>query len=136
MKKNMTKINIILLMVAIILTAIPFAITKNKDIKETDKKVEVVIKEKNKENVSWFESLLKMPPKEVKNLLFTLEVAIGIGFICFYIGFTIGKKKNTKPEEKGNYKTTYCSACKKIIDDSVTEYFEAGEKKDKKSNYL
>jgi cobalt/nickel transport protein len=41
----------------------------------------------------WFSSIWEPPSGEIASLLFALQAAIGAGFVCFFFGYYMGKRK-------------------------------------------
>jgi cobalt/nickel transport protein len=63
----------------------------------TDEKAIELINEINTNYNPWFKPIWS-PPKEVENLIFTLQAALGAGIIGYFVGFYKGKKsQNNKP---------------------------------------
>ena len=85
--------NIILALGAVILIVIPFFVAKNADFGGTDNEAQKVISEVNSNYKPWFKPLWQPPSKEVETLLFSLQAAIGAGFIGYFIGLSRGKKQ-------------------------------------------
>jgi len=131
-KKNNTKRNVLFLIIAAAIAFTPFFILKKTNFKGTDDKAEKMINEIKPDYKPWFTSLWKPPSTAMESLLFALEAAIGAGVIGFYIGLAKGKKSRPKEDPKINYKTQYCKACQKKIDDSISKYYEAVNEKEKK----
>ena len=42
---------------------------------------------------AWFHPIWEPPSGEIESLLFALQAALGTGFICFYLGYQIGRTK-------------------------------------------
>lgn len=46
----------------------------------------------------WFHSVYKAPSAEIETLLFTLQAALGAGFIGYYVGYSRGRAKGNVPK--------------------------------------
>lgn len=89
----MAKKNIILLLLVVIIAITPLIINKNAEYGGADGEAEVLIQEINPDYEPWFNSIWEPPSGEIESLLFALQAAIGSGFIFFFVGYSIGKKK-------------------------------------------
>ena len=90
-KKSITKTNIILLLLVVIITIVPLYIAKGAEFGGADGEAEVAITEIAPNYVPWFSSLYEPPSGEIESLLFALQAALGAGFIGYYIGYKRGK---------------------------------------------
>ena len=86
--------NIILIIMVIAITAIPLFTAKDAEFTGADGQAEELITTINASYKPWFKSLWEPPSGEVESLLFTLQAAIGAGFIGYFLGLSRGK--NTK----------------------------------------
>ena len=94
MAKHLTaKKNIILAMLVIILAVIPLFLNQEAEFGGSDGEAEEFIGEISPGYQPWFHSLWEPPSGEIESLLFALQAAIGTGFITFFFGYYIGKKK-------------------------------------------
>jgi len=91
------KKNLLLIILVIGLVAFPLLTIKNAEFTGSDDQAEQAITKIDKNYTPWFHSIWEPPSGEVESLLFSLQAAIGAGFIGYYIGFTKGKKRQ---EEK------------------------------------
>lgn len=91
----MTKRNIAIIVVCIILLISPFFLNKNSEFQGADSKAGDLINEINSDYKPWFESIWTPPSAEVESFLFSMQAAIGAGFIGYYIG----KKKYDKTDK-------------------------------------
>lgn len=89
MKKNK---NLILILLCVVLCVVPFLISKDGEFEGADGQAEGIITEINSEYEPWAESLWEPPSGEVESFLFSMQAALGAGFI----GYFIGKKRNDK----------------------------------------
>ena len=87
------KKNLILIFIVIGLIVMPLWLVKDHDFSGTDDKASQAIIELNQDYKPWFQPLWHPPSKEIENLLFSLQAAIGAGFIGYYIGLSKGKFK-------------------------------------------
>lgn len=88
----MNKKNLILIGICLLLIVVPFVINKEGEFEGADGQAEVVIEEIAGEVDPWATSLWEPPSGEVESFLFSLQAAIGAGFI----GYFIGTKRNGK----------------------------------------
>ncbi|GAB6168921.1 energy-coupling factor ABC transporter substrate-binding protein [Clostridium carnis] len=88
----MKRKNLILIIICILLVAVPFVVSKNGAFEGADAQAEELITEINSEYEPWAESLWEPPSGEVESFLFSMQAALGAGFI----GYFIGKKKSDK----------------------------------------
>ncbi|MFL7796592.1 energy-coupling factor ABC transporter substrate-binding protein [Clostridium chauvoei] len=86
----MKKKNLTLFIICILLIVGPFIISKNGEFVGADEQAEGLITEINSDYEPWFESLWEPPSGEVESFLFSMQAAIGAGFI----GYFVGKKKH------------------------------------------
>lgn len=91
----MSKKNIIISLICISLIVLPFIIMRDGAFEGADAMAEDAITEINGDYEPWFESLWEPPSGEVESFIFSLQAAIGAGFIGYYIG----KKRNVKTSE-------------------------------------
>jgi cobalt/nickel transport protein len=95
-KKSLTRTNIILLVLVVIITVVPLYIAKGSEFGGADGEAEDLITEINPEYKPWFSSLYEPPSGEIESLLFALQAALGAGFIGYYIGYKRGKTKRVE----------------------------------------
>lgn len=89
----MAKKNIVLLVLVIILGIIPLFINKGAEFGGADGEAEQTIGQINPDYQPWFEAIWEPPSGEIESMLFALQAAIGTGFIAFFFGYFIGKKR-------------------------------------------
>ncbi|GAW93469.1 energy-coupling factor ABC transporter substrate-binding protein, partial [Calderihabitans maritimus] len=78
---------------AVIIAALPLMINPHAEYGGADSQAEGIIMELSPGLNPWFEPLWEPPSGEIESLLFALQAAIGAGFVCFYLGYLVGKKK-------------------------------------------
>jgi cobalt/nickel transport protein len=88
----MKRKNLVLILICILIVSIPLFIKSNSLFGGTDDMVQSKVAEISTDYKPWFSSLWKPPSPEVESFLFTLQAAIGGGFVGYYIG----RKKNVK----------------------------------------
>lgn len=91
--KQSNKINLILILLAIIIVITPLFIKKDAEFEGADDQAEDVIGEINPDYEPWFDALWEPPSGEVESLLFSLQVAIGAGVIGYIFGSMKEKRK-------------------------------------------
>lgn len=96
-KKALLK-NLILFFLVLTLAAVPLVIHQHGEFRGVDDKAGEAIADLSPEYKPWFNYVWEPPSDEVTSLIFTLQVAIGIGFIGYYIGY---KKSRGKHHQKG-----------------------------------
>jgi cobalt/nickel transport protein len=89
----MAKKNILLLVLVVVLAVVPLLMNKGAEFGGADGQAEEAIGEIHPNYQPWFESFWEPPSGEIESLLFALQAAIGTGFIAFFFGYFIGKKK-------------------------------------------
>ena len=89
--KESTK-NILLILALIMLLTVPLLILKDAEFGGADEQAEEVITEINPDYESWFSPLIEPASGEIESLLFSLQAAIGAGFIGYFYGFVKGKR--------------------------------------------
>ena len=88
--------NIIFLALAVALAIAPFLIKSGAEFAGSDKIAEQAINQLRPDYEPWIKSLWEPPSSEVESLLFTLQAALGAGFIGYYLGSRRNSKK--KPD--------------------------------------
>lgn len=86
--------NIVFLALAVALAVAPFIIKSGADFTGADNLAEQAITQLRPDYAPWIKSLWKPPSSEVESLLFTLQAALGAGFIGYYLG-SRRKRKET-----------------------------------------
>jgi cobalt/nickel transport protein len=100
--KRTTK-NLLLFSAVIILIVSPLLFLKDAEFGGADGQAEEVISEINPNYEPWFSPLIEPASGEIESLLFSLQAAIGAGFIGYFFGFVKGKKSfelESKSKEK------------------------------------
>lgn len=85
--------NWILILLTVLLVIIPLITKGHEEFGGADGQAEEAILEINPEYEPWFESFWEPPSGEIESLLFSLQAALGAGVICYYLGYSKGKKK-------------------------------------------
>lgn len=98
-KNNLLRKNLILGFLVVVITITPLIFLKNADFTGSDEKAENEITEINKNYKPWFSSLWEPPSGEIETLIFSLQAAIGAGFIGYYFGYQRGKSKKSQSEK-------------------------------------
>ncbi|WP_330375376.1 energy-coupling factor ABC transporter substrate-binding protein [Inediibacterium massiliense] len=101
MKKNKSimKKNMILGFLVIVIAVTPLLFLKNASFEGADAQAENTISEVDANYKPWFSPIWEPPSGEIESLLFSLQAAIGAGFIGYYFGYVKGKKGNKKSQE-------------------------------------
>ena len=88
MKKNFT-------LLIVLIGLVTFALFSNKgaEFGGADDKAAEVIEQIHPGYTVWFHPVWEPPSSEIENLLFALQAAAGTGFVCFYLGYAMGRNK-------------------------------------------
>ena len=84
--KQISKNNIVLLFIAILIIITPLVINSRAEYSGADGQAQDLINEINPNYEPWFSSIYEPPSGEVESLLFSVQAAIGSGFIGYYLG--------------------------------------------------
>ncbi len=99
-KKNNTLVkNIVLIAIVVALAVLPLLIVKDAEFGGADGKAEEAITEINQDYEPWAAPIWEPPSGEIESLLFSLQAAIGAGFIGYYLGYVRGRKKKADSEK-------------------------------------
>ena len=101
--KRTTK-NLLLFAVVIILIVSPLLFLKNAEFSGADGQAEEVIEEINPNYIPWFNPLIEPASGEIESLLFSVQAALGAGFIGYFFGFVKGKKSIETESKSKNEK--------------------------------
>lgn len=93
MKNKRVLTNVILLLLVVFITIIPFFVAKNGEFSGSDDQAEEAITQIDENYEPWFSPLFEPASGEIESLLFALQAAIGAGVIGFGLGYLKGKKK-------------------------------------------
>lgn len=93
MKNKRTLTNVILILLVVFITIIPFFVARNGEFGGSDDQAEEAITQIDENYEPWFSPLFEPASGEIESLLFALQAAIGAGVIGYGIGYLKGKKK-------------------------------------------
>ncbi len=93
MKNKRVLTNVILLLLVVFITIIPFFVAKNREFGGSDDQAEEAITQIDENYEPWFSPLFEPASGEIESLLFALQAARGAGVIGFGLGYLKGKKK-------------------------------------------
>ncbi|WP_300260671.1 energy-coupling factor ABC transporter substrate-binding protein [Clostridium sp.] len=93
MKNKRTLTNIILILLVVFITIIPFFVAKNGEFGGSDDQAEEAITQIDENYEPWFSPVFEPASGEIESLLFALQAAIGAGIIGYGLGYLKGKKK-------------------------------------------
>ena len=96
---KMHKKNLILALIVVLLAVAPLFIRKNAEFGGADDKAKEAITQIDTNYKPWFTSIWTPPSGEIASLLFSLQAALGAGFIGYYFGYAKGKKSIHKSEK-------------------------------------
>ena len=100
------KKNLLLIALVIILAVLPLFFQKGAEFGGSDDQAEAEITKIDSSYHPWFSNIWEPPSGEIESLLFSLQAAIGAGFIGYFIGLSRGKsKKEDNKEGKGKHVT-------------------------------
>ncbi|QUH19136.1 energy-coupling factor ABC transporter substrate-binding protein [Alkaliphilus sp. B6464] len=91
--KQLSKKNLLLFLLAIVVIVAPLIINSSADFEGADGEGEELIQVIAPDYEPWFESIWEPPSGEVESLLFSVQVAIGAGAIGYILGSMKEKKK-------------------------------------------
>lgn len=94
----MMKKNILLICLVVILAIVPLVFNKDAEFGGADGQAQDHISVVSPDYTPWFESIWEPPSGEIESLLFALQAALGAGFIAYFFGYFIGKRKGEEPE--------------------------------------
>lgn len=92
--KNMT-----ILAFVVLLAFVPLYLARDAKFEGADGLASEQISSINPDYTPWFESLWEPPSGEVESFLFTLQAAIGSGFLFYFIGYYMGKHSAKKSDQ-------------------------------------
>lgn len=93
MKNKRVMSNVILILLVVFITIIPFFVAKNGEFGGSDDQAEEAITQIDENYEPWFSPIFEPASGEIESLLFALQAAIGAGIIGFGLGYLKGKKK-------------------------------------------
>lgn len=83
--KNKFK-NTLLILICLVILIVPFILHRGSEFEGSDAQGEEMITEIQEDYEPWISPIFPEIPGEIETLLFTIQAAIGGGFIGFYIG--------------------------------------------------
>ena len=89
----MAKRNIALIVLVMLIGIAPLVINKGAEFGGSDGAAGALITELHPGYTPWFSSIWEPPSGEIASLFFALQAALGAGFVCFFFGYYIGKRK-------------------------------------------
>lgn len=98
-KRNNALLNILLVTLVVGLVAAPLLFKKGSDFSGADGLAEEAIGEINRGYQPWFKPIWEPPSGEVESLLFSLQAALGAGFIGYYLGYVRGRARKEGTEK-------------------------------------
>ncbi|EGT3615507.1 energy-coupling factor ABC transporter substrate-binding protein [Clostridium perfringens] len=93
MKNKRVVTNVILMLLVVFITIIPFFVARNGEFGGSDDQAENAITQIDENYEPWFSPIFEPASGEIESLLFALQAAIGAGIIGFGLGYLKGKKK-------------------------------------------
>lgn len=101
----MSRQNLLLLALAVLLAAAPLVIHNGIEFSGTDDKAKDMISEINPGYQPWFTSFLE-PSGDAEVFLFALQAALGAGFIGYFFGYRKGQKAGREKADEECYTST------------------------------
>ncbi|MCW5197872.1 energy-coupling factor ABC transporter substrate-binding protein [Clostridium perfringens] len=96
MKNKRVLTNVILLLLVVFITIIPFFVAKNGEFGGSDDQAEEAITQIDENYEPWFSPLFEPASGEIESLLFALQAAIGAGVIGFGLGYLKRQKESER----------------------------------------
>ena len=93
MKNKRVLTNVILLLLVVFITIIPFFVAKNGEFGGSDDQAEEAITQIDENYEPWFSPLFEPASGEIESLLFALQAAIGAIIIGYFFGYWRGQGK-------------------------------------------
>ena len=84
--------NLVFLALAVALAVAPFMIKSGAEFTGADNLAQQAINQLQPDYTPWIKSLWEPPSSEIATLLFTLQAALGAGFIGYYLGYLKGRR--------------------------------------------
>ena len=105
MEKNQKKLFAVLIIAAILISALPFLALKGAEFGGSDDAGSVMVEKIHGEYEPWFSPVLESViggeiPGEIESLLFCVQTGIGVGIIAFFMGRLYERKKLGKDNEE------------------------------------
>lgn len=88
--------NVILVVLVVGLMFIPLFINHGAEFAGADAQAEKAITQISPGYKAWFKPIWEPPSSEIESLFFSLQAALGSGFVFYYIGYVRGKKARNK----------------------------------------
>lgn len=86
------KKNLLLIFIVFLLAVVPLVMVKGAKFGGSDDQAKNMITQIQPGYRPWFNYLWKPPSSEVESLLFSVQAALGAGFIGYFIGYSKGRK--------------------------------------------
>lgn len=96
--KPIAKNGLMLVIVAVLAFA-PLIMTRNAKFAGADDQAKQAITSLDANYKPWFKPLWVPPSGEVESFLFSLQAAIGSGFVFYYLGYAKGKHSASKKDQ-------------------------------------
>ena len=94
------KKNLLLITLVMIISLVPLFLNPDADYEGVDGKGEAMIMIMNPDYEPWIKSFWEPPSGEIESLLFSLQAAIGAGFIAYFFGYYSGRKSNIRETDR------------------------------------
>ncbi len=86
----------VLILLVIILAIVPLVLANGAEFGGADGQAEAAITEIHPDYTPWVSPIWEPPSGEIESLLFSLQAALGTGFIAYYFGLKKGQKSSQK----------------------------------------
>lgn len=90
--------NLMLVVLAIVIAAVPLFLLRDAEFGGADGQAEEQIMELAPDYEPWFQPVVELASGEVESLLFALQAALGAGIVGFVLGRITAKKPETERE--------------------------------------
>jgi cobalt/nickel transport protein len=92
-KQSRLYANLLLIFLVIVITVVPLFIFKDKEIGGADNKAEAAVLEIAPDYVPWFSSFFRPESKEMENIMFAFQAALGAGVIVYGLRYLKKSRK-------------------------------------------
>ena len=85
--------NFLLFLIVILLAVVPFFLHRSAEFAGADDRAAEAVTQIRPDYHPWFKPVWEPPSGEVETFLFAAQAAIGSGIVCYYLGYSKGRKQ-------------------------------------------